>query len=135
MLDGYLARKFKWSSTFGKLIDPLADKMLQLSAMIMLIPLGRIPAWLVTLLFIREVMITSLRGLATERRLVISASHLGKYKSAFLASATVGLLIHYPLFGINWQLIGWVLLVPGVFFSLASGLQYTILYFRKYGIQ
>jgi len=135
MLDGYLARKYNWSSTFGKLIDPLADKLLFLSVMIMMIPLGWAPAWLVAVLFMREVMVTSLRGLAVEQGLVIHASHWGKYKQAFISAAIVGLLIHYPFFGIQWKLIGWALLWPAFILSVASGAHYAYEYFRQYGLR
>ena len=135
MLDGYLARRFNCSSSFGKLIDPLADKMLFLSAMIMMIPLGWIPAWLVAILFTREVAVTSLRSLAVEQGLIIQASHWGKYKSAFISAGTFGMLLHYPFLNANWKLIGWALLCPGIIFSLGSGLHYGWSYFKKYGLK
>lgn len=133
MVDGYLARKYGLISTFGKFIDPLADKLLFITAMIMMIPLGRIPAWLVVIFFMREVMVTALRGVAADEGVVISASHWGKYKSAFVSSATVGLLLHYPFFGINWRAVAWVLLIPSFIFSVGSGLHYTIAFFRGMG--
>ncbi|MFH0800718.1 MAG: CDP-diacylglycerol--glycerol-3-phosphate 3-phosphatidyltransferase [Pseudomonadota bacterium] len=133
MVDGYLARKRGLTSTFGKFIDPLADKMLFLVAMIMMIPLGRIPAWLVAIFFIREVAVTALRGIAVDEGIVIAASEWGKYKSAFVSAATVGLLLHYPFFGIHWRMMAWVLLVPGFVFSVASGLGYSIAFFRAAG--
>ncbi len=130
MVDGYLARKKGLQSTFGKFIDPLADKMLFLVAMIMMIQLGRMPAWIVAILFIREVTVTALRGVAVDDGIVIAASHWGKYKSAFISVATVGLLLHYPFFGINWRLLAWVFLVPSVLLSIGSGLHYAIGFFR-----
>lgn len=130
MVDGYLARKRGLISTFGKFIDPLADKMLFLIAMIMMIPLGRIPAWLVAVFFIREVTVTALRGIAVDEGIVIAASTWGKYKSAFVSTATVGLLMHYPFFGVQWRLIAWIFLVPALIFSIASGLHYSVGFFR-----
>lgn len=130
LVDGYLARRRGLTSTFGKFLDPLADKLLFLVAMIMMIPLGRIPAWLVAILFIREVTITALRGIAVDEGIVIAASHWGKYKSAFLSSATTGLLLHYPFLGLDWRLVGWLLMLPGLFFSIASGIRYTVGFFR-----
>jgi CDP-diacylglycerol--glycerol-3-phosphate 3-phosphatidyltransferase len=130
MVDGYLARKKGISSTFGKFIDPLADKLLFLVAMIMMIPLGRIPAWVVSIFLMREVMVTALRGIAVDDGIVISASHWGKYKSAFVSCAAVGLLMHYPFFGIQWRLIAWVLMVPSLLISVGSGLHYAIGFFR-----
>lgn len=131
VIDGYFARKRGLTSTFGKFIDPLADKMLFLVAMIMMIPLGRVPAWLVAAFFIREVTVTALRGIAVDEGIVIAASHWGKYKSAFVSTATVGLLMHYPFFGIEWRLMAWLFLIPSLFFSIASGLKYSIGFFRE----
>ncbi len=133
MIDGYYARRYNLISTFGKFLDPLADKLLFLTAMIMMIPLGRIPAWIVAILFVREVTITALRGIAVEEGIIISASHWGKYKSAFVSTATVGLLLHYPFFGINWRMISWIFLWPAIILSIGSGLHYTIGFFRGLG--
>lgn len=133
LVDGYLARKRGVTSTFGKFIDPLADKMLFLVAMIMMIPLGRIPAWLVAIFFIREVTVTALRGIAVDEGIVIAASAWGKYKSAFVSVATVGLLMHYPFFGIQWRLMAWIFLAPALLFSVSSGLHYSIGFFREAG--
>lgn len=133
MVDGYLARKKGLTSTFGKFLDPLADKILFIVAMIMLIPLGRFPAWLVAIFFTREVFVTALRGIAADEGIVIEADHWGKYKSAFVSSATVGLLLHYPFLGVHWRLVGWVLIVPALVFSLASGLHYAVGFFREVG--
>jgi len=130
MIDGYIARKFDMTSVFGKFMDPLADKMLFIAAMIMMIQLGRIPAWLVAIFFIREVAVTSLRGIAASEGIIIQASHWGKYKSAFVSSATVGLLFHYPFWGVHWKLIGWVLMVPSLIFSIGSGIHYAIAFTR-----
>lgn len=131
ILDGFLARRAKISSVAGKFLDPLADKLLNLSALIMLIPLGRIPAWLVILILMREVGITALRGVAANEQIVIAASKWGKYKNAF-GSFGIGFLIwHYPFFGVDWVLIGWILLAISVVFSLGSGIHYTYNFFAK----
>ena len=131
MLDGYFARRYKITSTFGKFLDPLADKLLFLTAMIMLIPLGRVPAWIVAILLIREITITALRGIAVEEGIIIPASHWGKYKSAVISTAMVGLILHYPFFDIQWRLIGWVFLFPGILLSMGSGIHYTIKFFKE----
>lgn len=133
LIDGYLARRRRTTSTFGKFIDPLADKMLFLVAMIMMIPLGRIPAWLVAIFFVREVTVTALRGIAVDEGVVIAASGWGKYKSAFVSVATVGLLLHYPFFDIQWRLMAWIFLMPALVFSVASGLHYSLGFFREVG--
>jgi CDP-diacylglycerol--glycerol-3-phosphate 3-phosphatidyltransferase len=130
IVDGYLARRYNLISNFGIFLDPLADKILFLTAMIMMIPLGRIPAWIVAIFFIREVIITALRGIGAEEGIVIDASHWGKYKSALVSAATIGLLLHYPFFGVQWRLIAWIFLIPALLMSIGSGLHYTIEFFR-----
>ncbi len=125
MIDDYLARRYKLESAFGKFFDPLADKLLNLAAMIMLIPLGRIPAWLVVILLVREISITSLRGVAANERIVIAASKWGKYKNAFGSFAIAFLILHYPFFNFQWELVGWVLLIISAAFSIGSGVSYT----------
>lgn len=125
IIDGYIARKRKIISVFGQFFDPLADKLLFLVAMIFMVELGRMPAWLVCIFLGREVMVTALRGVAIDEGIVIAASQLGKYKSALISTTTVGLLIHYPLFGVHWRSIAWVFIWPALVFSLASGMHYT----------
>lgn len=124
ILDGFLARKYHLESTFGKFFDPLADKLLNLAVMIMLIPLGRIPAWLVILLLVREITVTMLRGVAANEHIVIPASKWGKYKNAFGSVGISLLVLHYPFFGIEWMLIGWLLLIISAAFSIGSGVNY-----------
>ena len=130
LFDGYYARKYNISSTFGKFFDPLADKLLFLTAMIMMIPLGRIPAWLVVLFFVREVVITALRGIAVDSKIVIAASQWGKYKSIFVTIVCTGLLIHYPWWGLEWKYMGWVFMPIALLFSLGSGIHYTAGFIR-----
>ena len=108
----------------------IQGKMLFLVAMIMMVPLGRIPAWIVCIFLMREVTVTALRGIAVDEGVVISASHWGKYKSAFVSTATVGLLLHYPFLDIRWRLAAWVLMIPSLVFSVGSGLHYAIGFFK-----
>ena len=131
MVDGIIARRKKIESSFGKFFDPLADKLLNLAAMIMLIPLERIPAWLVILLMVREITITMLRGVAANERIVIAASKWGKYKNAFGSIAIAGLILHYPFFGVQWKLIGWGFLVITAVFTVGSGVHYVWEFVRK----
>ena len=81
-LDGYLARKHHWITDFGKFIDPLADKMLVLSAFIMLTELRQLPAWFTILVLARELSVDGLRLIAMTRQQVIAAGKLGKIKTA-----------------------------------------------------
>lgn len=80
-VDGYFARRFASVTALGKLMDPLADKILVTTALIMLIPLGRLPAWIALVILSREIIITGLRGMASAEGVVVAASGLGKIKS------------------------------------------------------
>lgn len=82
-LDGYLARKLNQMTNFGKLMDPLADKVLVASALVCLIPLGALPAWVVIVIITREFLITGLRQLAAGQGVILPADPLGKHKTAW----------------------------------------------------
>ena len=73
-LDGYFARKLHIESDLGKLLDPLADKFLTVTVLIMLIPLGRVPAWMAAIIIGRELAVTGVRGLASEKKVIIAAT-------------------------------------------------------------
>lgn len=133
VLDGFLARRRKQESNFGKFFDPLADKLLNLAAMIMLIPLMRIPAWLVILLLVREITITMLRGVAANEHIIIAASKWGKYKNAFGSFGIAFLILHHPFFGVQWVLVGWVLLIISSVFSIGSGIHYVYRFVKELG--
>ena len=124
-LDGHLARKNNWITDFGKFIDPVADKLLVLSAFIMLIHLGLVPAWLVILILARELSVDGLRLVAMTRKKVIAAGPLGKIKTASQMMVILLLMvIRQPLFS-SWfgTLLGlWII---GI--TLFSGVDY----FRK----
>jgi CDP-diacylglycerol--glycerol-3-phosphate 3-phosphatidyltransferase len=124
LLDGYLARQQKAETAIGKLLDPMADKLLILSGMIMLIPLGRIPAWIVVLIIGREVAITGLRGIASAEGVVIAASPLGKAKMVFQSLSLGGLMLHYEYLGINFHFLGMILLWISLAITLWSGIDY-----------
>ncbi len=135
ILDGYLARKWNLLTPIGAYLDPLADKLMVTVALIMLIPLGWAPAWLVALLLCREIAITGLRGIASQQNLVLAASPLGKTKTAYQSTAIGMLLWHYPvdwpLFGhIDIHSCGIVLLYVSVFFAMISGIEYGYLYYK-----
>ena len=124
LLDGYFARLHKRETAVGKLLDPMADKLLILSGMIMLIPLERIPAWIVVVIIGREVAITGLRGIASAEGVVIPASRWGKGKMIFQSSALTGLMLHYQYLGINFHILGMILLWIALVFTLWSGIDY-----------
>jgi CDP-diacylglycerol--glycerol-3-phosphate 3-phosphatidyltransferase len=128
LLDGFLARRQQLVTTFGKFLDPLADKLIVSAALIMLIPLGRAPAWMVVVIVGRELAITGLRSMAVSEGKVISADELGKKKMVFQIVAILGLLLHYEYFGINLHAVGMFFLWLAVILTLWSGFNY----FRRF---
>ena len=133
LLDGYLARKWEVVSTLGKLLDPLADKLMVTSAMVMLVPLGRLPAWMVVVVLTREISVTALRGIASsEGKQIMEAGALGKYKTIFQIIAISGLLIHYrdPYFKADFHNMGAIMFLVALFFTLWSGMDYFWKYFH-----
>jgi CDP-diacylglycerol---glycerol-3-phosphate 3-phosphatidyltransferase len=95
-LDGYIARRRREITTFGKLMDPLADKLLVTAALVSLVSLDRLAAWVAMVIIAREFAVTGLRSLAAERGAVISASWLGKLKTALQVAAIFGLIAFEP---------------------------------------
>lgn len=95
-LDGYFARSRGSITTFGKLMDPLADKLLIVGALVSLVSLGRLEAWVAMVIIAREVAVTILRTIAAERGLVISASWLGKAKTVLQTAAVFALIAADP---------------------------------------
>jgi len=133
-LDGYLARKRGTITALGKFLDPLADKILITTAFIMLIPLGRAPAWVVALIISREIAVTGLRAIATNSGVVIAASRLGKLKTVSQIVCLVPLMIHYPAFGIDFHLLGTILLYAAFVFTVWSGVDYFLVFFRNHNL-
>ena len=123
-LDGYIARTRGLVSTLGKVMDPVADKLLVSSAFIMLTALGWVPSWVVCIIIGREIAVTGLRNIVAERGEDVSASNLGKYKTGFQIAAIIPLLIHYPFLGLNPQAIGAFFLWGALGFTVWSGADY-----------
>jgi CDP-diacylglycerol--glycerol-3-phosphate 3-phosphatidyltransferase len=125
-LDGYLARKYNVISTMGKLLDPMADKLLVMAVLIMLVPskVGAVPAWIVVVILSRDIMITSLRGVASARGVVIQAEELGKIKTVLQIFALTGLILHYPYFSIDFHAGGMYFLWASLILSIWSGVSY-----------
>lgn len=130
LLDGYLARKYHLESIIGAFLDPLADKLLVIGVMILLIPLERIPAWMVALFIIRDMTITALRGIAASEGMIIAASRWGKYKTTYENVALSFLIFHYPLLGFRIHEIGVMLMWIGLALALGSGIHYLVQFFR-----
>lgn len=124
VLDGYLARKWGLQSVMGAFLDPLADKLMVITTLVMLIPHGWVPAWMVVVLESRELTIGGLRQMAVSEGMVIPAGSLGKFKTAYQSTAIGFLLWHYPTIGIDTHSVGILLLWVSIAFSLASAAEY-----------
>ena len=124
-VDGYFARRYESETVLGQLMDPLADKVLVTTSLIMLIPMGRVPAWIVLIILCREIIITGLRGIAASSGIVVSASGLGKIKS-IIQYIGIGTLI-FPLGLVpipHLHLIGLGILYIALVLTIWSGLDY-----------
>ncbi|MBW2466997.1 MAG: CDP-diacylglycerol--glycerol-3-phosphate 3-phosphatidyltransferase [Deltaproteobacteria bacterium] len=127
LADGYLARKHQIESVLGKLMDPLADKMLVATPLVMLIPMGRLPAWVSLLIISRELAVTGLRGLAAASGIVVSASGLGKVKSVFQYTALCVLIFPAALLPIPYlHDLGRVILYVSLVLTVWSGIDYFV---------
>jgi CDP-diacylglycerol--glycerol-3-phosphate 3-phosphatidyltransferase len=127
--DGYLARKHGIVTTLGKFLDPLADKLLVVSVLIMLVAMPcapgldvpctpRVSAWLVVIIVGRELAVTGLRSIASSEGIMLGAEELGKYKTIFQIFALTGLLVHYRYLFVDFHLGGtyflWIAVVLGI---------------------
>ena len=121
-LDGHLARKYHLVTTFGKFLDPLADKVLTISAFIMLVEEGVIPAWGVIIIVTRELAITGFRILAASDNITIAASPFGKIKTITQLLSLIALLFVPPV----PQMIGIVLFYIAVVLTVLSGVDYLV---------
>ena len=125
-LDGWLARKYNLVTDFGKLMDPLADKVLVTTALVMLIPLGRVPAWLALIILCREIVITGLRGVASSSAgIVVAASGLGKIKSIIQYLGLGTLIFPLGVLPIPYlHHIGLAILYVALVITIWSGIDY-----------
>jgi CDP-diacylglycerol--glycerol-3-phosphate 3-phosphatidyltransferase len=138
-LDGYIARRWNLETSLGKFLDPLADKLLVAVALIMLIPLDRVPSWMVAVIIGREILVTGLRVVAVTEGMVIAASRLGKYKTVLQIVSVICLLIHYEYqlniqssyFLISFHEMGLGLLWIAMFVTVWSGIDYFRKFFKQ----
>ena len=110
MLDGKIARKYNLVTNFGKFMDPLADKLLVCSAMICLIDMDRIPAWIVIVIISREFIISGFRLVASDNHVVIAASYWGKFKTTFQMIMVCLMIANIGALNILTQVIMWIAL-------------------------
>jgi CDP-diacylglycerol--glycerol-3-phosphate 3-phosphatidyltransferase len=132
--DGYLARLYGHTTTLGKFLDPLADKLIVAAALIMLAAADRtprVPAWMVVIIIGRELAVTGLRGIASGEGIILAAEELGKYKMLSQIFALHGLILHYQYVLVDFHALGmyflWIALVLGVW----SGVDYHIKVIRQ----
>lgn len=130
LLDGYIARKYQLITTMGKFLDPIADKLIVNTAMILMIPIGRIPAWIVAITIMRDLIVDGIRSISSSDGLFVQASPLGKQKTLAQIIAVTALMIHYPIFGIDAHFVGMIILYIAFFLTMYSGADYCIKFFR-----
>ena len=138
-LDGYIARRMNRVTTLGTFLDPLADKLLVGTALIMMIPLDRVPPWIVALIVGREIFVTGLRVVAIKERLTIVTTRAAKCKTALQIVAVVCLMIHYEYriggagrgFSVDFHGLGMALLLIALAVTLWTGIEYTYRFLRQ----
>jgi CDP-diacylglycerol--glycerol-3-phosphate 3-phosphatidyltransferase len=138
--DGYLARKYGIVTTLGKFLDPLADKLIVVSVLIMLAAMPcasgvavcepRVPAWLVVVIVGRELAVTGLRSIASGEGITLGAEELGKYKMIFQMFALVGLLLHYRYLHVDFHAGGMYFLWIALLLGLWSAVDYAVRVYR-----
>ncbi|MEF9951211.1 MAG: CDP-diacylglycerol--glycerol-3-phosphate 3-phosphatidyltransferase [Clostridium sp.] len=117
-LDGYIARSRNQVTKFGKFLDPLADKLMVIAALISLVELNRVDGWIVMVIIARELIITGLRAVAASDGIVIAASKWGKFKTVTQMVAVVASLINFPYYN--------VLVIIALITTVISGVDYII---------
>jgi len=125
-LDGYIARKRKEITNMGKLLDPLADKLLVAAALVSLVEIGQIPAWTAIVIIGREFLVTGLRGIAAAEGLVIAASNLAKIKTVFQIAALSALLLDEYVASVLGFSPGQWLLYLAVLLTVYTGYDYLV---------
>ena len=122
MLDGKIARKYNLVTNFGKFMDPLADKLLVCSALICMIELGQLPAWMVIIIISREFIISGFRLVAADNGVVIAASYWGKFKTVFQMVGVVLLILNIEALSVITSLVIWIALI----FTVVSLVDYIV---------
>ena len=131
VLDGYLARKWEMVTQLGKLLDPVADKLVIMGTLVMLVHLDRVPAWVVVLILGREMAVTSLRSFASAEGVIIAASKTGKFKATLQTITAACLFFHYDFLTYNWHWIGMFFLWVTLVVTVVSGVEYFYRYFKE----
>ncbi len=122
LLDGKIARKYNLVTNFGKFMDPLADKLLVCAAMICLIELDRIPAWIVIIVISREFIISGFRLVAADNRVVIAANYWGKFKTTFQMVMVCLMIANIEALALLTQIVMWI----AVLLTVISLIDYVV---------
>ncbi len=131
LLDGYVARRMGQITRLGKLLDPIADKLLVSSALILLVGFQRVHTWIALLIIGREIAVTGLRAVAASEGIIISSDKGGKAKMAMQIFAITLLIIDADLGSVNLHLWGELLLILSMVLSFISGGQYFVRFWSK----
>ncbi|MBU5356239.1 CDP-diacylglycerol--glycerol-3-phosphate 3-phosphatidyltransferase [Paenibacillus silvae] len=130
-LDGYIARKYNQVTRLGKLLDPLADKLLISVALIMMVQENMISSWPVVVIIAREIVITALRMVAAEQGIALAADQYGKIKMVLQVAAILAVLLHHVLFHSFTDIrLDMILLWLATGVTLLSGLNYIIVNYK-----
>ena len=123
-LDGHLARSTHQITTLGKLLDPIADKILLAAGLIPLVGLERVPAWMAAVMLIREFAVSGLREIAAAEQVIIPASPMAKAKTCLQILAILVLILHYQTWPLTFHTMGLALLTLSLILSVVSGVDY-----------
>ena len=126
MLDGKIARKYNLITNFGKLIDPLADKILTAAAMVCLVELGDLAAWIVVIILFREYAITGLRSVAASENIVVAANIWGKVKTVCQMIALMLLMLKPQIVALCGVNLGLILMYVALLLTVYSGVDYVV---------
>lgn len=130
-LDGYLARRSGEVTKFGIILDPIADKFLVISALIVLVEMERLQAWIAIIIIVREFLVTGLRVVALSKDIVIPAEAGGKIKTTLQITAIICLILMTSIMNMHLYDAGIVLIWIAMVLSIISGIQYTISFWKK----
>jgi len=129
-LDGHLARSTNQITTLGKILDPIADKLLICSTLIPLVALGRVPSWMAVILVGRELAVTGLRSIGMVQGIVVPAGTMGKYKMVFEIIAVLLLILNFDFWFIHMHFLGMIGLWIAMIFGAISGIDYCVKIFQ-----
>ncbi|MBF0558571.1 MAG: CDP-diacylglycerol--glycerol-3-phosphate 3-phosphatidyltransferase [Nitrospirae bacterium] len=130
-LDGYLARRSGQITKFGIILDPIADKFLVISALILLVDMVRLSAWIAMIIIVREFVVTALRVVALSKDIVIPAETGGKLKTTAQMISIILLLLPGGIWNIDFYDVGLVLMYIALVLALTSGIKYTISFWKR----